>query len=93
MVLRVEHDDTKFLALEPAHLQDQPIRDVVRPADRPARHRPVGEETTTEFERGHQLCRLGLPDPTDRHQFEFRRPGKAGQAVVAGQGIGGEVNR
>ena len=36
VVLRVEHHDPQLLALEPAHLEDQPVGDVVRSADRPA---------------------------------------------------------
>ena len=62
VVLRVEHHDPQLLALEPTHLEDQPVRDVVRAADRPARRRPVGEQAATELEGGDQLGGLGRAD-------------------------------
>ena len=93
VVLRVEHHDPQLLALEAAHLEDQPIGDVVRAADRPARRRPVGEQPAPELEGGDQLGRLRLADPGDLGQLELRRPGEPGQAVVARQRIRRQVDR
>ena len=62
VVLGVEHHDPQLLALEATHLEDQPVRDVVRTADRPACRRPVGEQPAPELEGGDQLGRLGLAD-------------------------------
>ena len=62
VVLRVEHHHAQLLALEAAHLEDQPIGDIVRAADRPARRRPVRQQPTTELERGDQLGGTGLAD-------------------------------
>ena len=89
----VEHHDPQLLALEAAHLEDQPVGDIVRTADRPARRRPVGEQPAPELEGGNELGRLGLADPGHLGQLELRRPGEPGQAVMAGQRIRGQVHR
>src|SRR3954452_2044034 len=60
VVLGVEHHDPELLAFEPAHLEDEPVGHVARPADRPPGARPVGEESSAELERGLQLGRLRL---------------------------------
>ena len=93
VVLRVEQHDAQLLALEPAHLEDQPVRDVARAADRPAAGRPVGQQPSAELERGDQLGRTGLADPGQARELEVRGPGEAGQAVVAGQDVRGQVDR
>ena len=92
VVLRVEQHDPQLLAFEAAHLEDQPIGDVVRSADRPARRRPVGEQPAPELEGGNELGRLGLADPGHLGQLQLRRPGEPGQAVMSCQRIRGQVH-
>ncbi len=92
VVLRVEQDGPQLLALEPAHLEDQPVGDVVRAADGPARGGPVGQQPTAELERGDQLGRARLADPGHRGELQLGRPGEPGQPVVLGEGVGGEVD-
>ena len=93
VVLRVEHHDPQLLALEPAHLEDQPVGHVVRAADRPARGRPVRQQPAPELERRHELGGLRLADPVDLGQLELRGAGQTGQAVMAGERVRGEVDR
>ena len=75
VVLRVEHHDPQLLALEAAHLEDQPVGDVVRAADRPAAGGPVGEQPAAELEGRHELGGLGLADPADLGQLRLASPG------------------
>ena len=82
VVLRVEEDDAQLLALEAAHLEDEPVGDVARAADRPAAGRPVGEQPPTELERRHELGGLRRADARDAGQLELARAGEAGQPVV-----------
>ncbi len=91
-VLRVEQDRPKLLVLEPAHLEDEPIGDVDRRADRPAPGRPVRQQAPAELERGRELGGLGGADPGDRLELEIGRPGEAGQPVVPPEGFLGEVD-
>ena len=86
VVLRVEQDDPQLLALEAAHLEDQPVGDVARTADRPAARRPVREEPPPELERGDQLGGPGLADPGQPGELEVRSPGPARSARRAGRG-------
>ena len=64
VVLRVEHHDPQLLALEPAHLEDQPVGDVVRAADRPARRsaspRAAGARARTRRRAG-RPCAAPIP--------------------------------
>ena len=91
-VLRVEEHDPQLLALEAAHLEHEPVRDVARRADRPARRRPVGEQPPAELERGRQLGRLRRADPRHGLELDVRRAGEPGQAVVPGERVLGEVH-
>ena len=93
VVLGVEHHDPQLLAFEATHLEDQPIRDVVRAADRPARGRPVGEQPAPELEGRDQLGRLGFADAGHRGELQLGGPGETGQAVVAGERVRGEIDR
>ncbi len=72
-VLRVEQHDPQLLALEAAHLQDQPIGQVARPADRQAAARPVGQQPPAELEGGRQAGRARRPDTRDRLQLDHAR--------------------
>src|SRR6266550_3339458 len=92
-VLRVQEDDPQLLALEAAHLEDKPIRDVGRGPDRPAAGRPVGEEATAELERRRQLGRPSGADPGQPIELHIRRPSETRQPVVAGQRVLGEIDR
>ena len=92
-VLRVEEDDPQLLALEAAHLEDEPVGDVAGRADRPAPGRPVREQPPAELERGGELGRLRGADARHALELDIRRPGQAGQPVVAGEGILGQVDR
>ena len=86
-------DDPQLLALEAAHLEHEPVGDVARRADRPARRRPVGEQPPAELERRRQLGRLGATDPRHRLELDVGRAGEARQALVPGERILGEVDR
>ena len=92
-VLRVEEHDPQLLALEAAHLEDQPVGDVTRRPDRPARRRPVGHQPPPQLERGDQLGGLGRTDARQRLELAVGRPGEPRQAVVAGERVRGEVHR
>ncbi len=76
VVLRVEQDDAELLALQAAHLQDQPVREVARAADDRPGLRPVRQHPPAELERGDELRRLGAADARDRAQFQLRCPGQ-----------------
>ena len=93
VVLGVEQHDPELLAFEPSHLQDEPVGDVVRSADRPASSRPVGHQAASELERGDELGGLRRADAGDRPELQLRRAGQPGQAVVPGERVGGEVER
>ena len=92
VVLRVEHDHAQLLALETAHLEDQPVCHVVRAADRPACRGPVRQQPSSELEGGHQLGGLGRTDPVDLDEFQVRRTGEPGQPVVAHQRVRRQVH-
>ena len=92
VVLRVEQHDPQLLALEAAHLEDEPVGHVVRAADRPARRRPVRQQPAAELERRHELGGACRPDPAHRGELQLRGTRQAGQPVVTGQRVGGEVH-
>ena len=87
VVLRVEQDDAQLLALEAAHLEDEPIGDVARSTDRPAPGRPVGEQPTTKFERRDQLRGADRADPRQARQLEFAGASQPRQVVVRVQTV------
>ena len=91
-VLRVEQDDPQLLALEAAHLEDQPLGHVAGRPDRPAPGRPVGQQAPAELERGAQLGGPGRADPGDRRELGVRRARQAGQPVVPGERLLGQVD-
>ena len=76
----------------PAHLEDQPIGDIARAADRPAARRPVGQKPATELEGGHQLRRARRSDTRQSGELQVRRPGESRQPVVRGKRILGQVD-
>ncbi len=92
MVLRVEDHDAQLLALETAHLQGQPVRDVARTTDEPARCRPVGKESASELECRHELGRFRGTDAGDPGELEVRRPREAGKPVVCRQRVGRQLD-
>src|SRR6476660_6087673 len=82
VVLRVEDDDPQLLALEAAHLKDQPIGDVPRAADRPATRRPIGQKPSPQLEGGDKLRRLYRTDTGERGELQLVRAGQAAETVM-----------
>src|SRR3954471_8782617 len=84
-VLGVEAEEPQLLALEPAHLGQQPVGDVPRRADRPAPHRPVGERAAAELECRREAPGLGRPDRGDRRELADAGPAECRDAAVPRQ--------
>ena len=75
-VLRVEAEHPELLALETTHLDEQPVGDVARRADRPLSGRPVRDRPAPELER---RPRASPPWPLrarDGGQLGVRRAGQ-----------------
>ena len=75
-VLRVQEHDPQLLPLEAAHLEQQPVGDVARRADRPAAGRPVGQQPPAELERGDQLGGLRRADARAGRRARRPSPGR-----------------
>ena len=92
-VLRVEDHDAQLLALEAAHLEDQPVGDVARRADRPAAERPVGQQPPAELERRLELRRLAEPMPGIASSSSSVARARPGRPSWRGERVGRDVDR
>jgi hypothetical protein len=93
VVLGIEHHDPQLFALQLAHLEDQTVGDIMRSADRPPGGRPVGQQPPAQLECRGELGRACRSDPTDDAELDIRGAREPDQAVVAGEGIGCDVDR
>src|SRR3954468_13194739 len=71
-VLRVEQHDAQLFALEAPHLEDEPVSDISRRADRLAACRPGGEQPPAELERRGELRGARSPNAGNRLELDVR---------------------